>query len=186
MVFLPQPRPVALSLPTSLTGMDELCLWCNRLNVNGLRCSVKPPFQGLGGLPCQDPGRWPGLWLKRAVGAEENQLYSADFRPIEACRRKVHSGPKNVGNDKPFTALQLAPVDTSKYFPTRSWIATLKPAEAGAPRRIVPAFLEIPAIRLTNTAIAKQETPPAFLRSAPFTALQLTPADTSKYFPTRS
>ena len=77
MVFLPQPRPVALSLPTSLTGMDELCLWCNRLNVNGLRCSVKPPFQGLGGLPCQDPGRWPGLWLKRAVGAEANRLYSA-------------------------------------------------------------------------------------------------------------
>ena len=86
----------------------------------------------------------------------------------------------------PFTALQLTPVDPSKYFPTRPRVATLKPAEAGAPRRIVPAFLKMPATGLTNDAIAKQETPPAFLGSAPFTALQLTPADPSQYFPTRS
>ena len=50
---------------------------------------------------------------------------------------------------------------------------------------MLPSSLEIPATGLTNNAIAKQETPPTFLRSAPFTALQLTPADTSKYFPTR-
>jgi hypothetical protein len=65
--------------------------------VNGLRCFVKPPFQGLGGPAGENPGRWPGLGLKRAIGAEENQLYSADFRPIEAGRRKVHSGSKRCG-----------------------------------------------------------------------------------------
>jgi hypothetical protein len=86
----------ALSLPTSLAGMDEFNLWYNRLNLNGLRHFIRPPFQGLGGLPYQNPGRWPGLGLKRAVGAEENQLYSAYFRPIEAGRRKIHSGPKKM------------------------------------------------------------------------------------------
>ena len=74
------PRPGGMLLPTSFTGIFKPGSRCKLLIIQPLRFSFGPPFQGLGGRHHQDPGRWPGLELNRAVGAGAECLLAWTFR----------------------------------------------------------------------------------------------------------